>query len=192
MGAVADDLKRRIEAATPGDTVRGLVFNATFALVAELAGAAAARAIDPAGQAHRREYYSYPFADYLRVVQAALAVLEPRLGPPERVLWELGSRCATRWFASPLGRVMSAIGGGDPRRAISSAPVAYRSLARSGSPTVEWVGERHARVVFDRDLLLPSFHGGALTRGLLDLAGVHAQAEVREEGILGAVVDLRW
>jgi uncharacterized protein (TIGR02265 family) len=192
MRAVADDLRRRIEAARPRDTVRGLVFNATFALVAELAGAPAACATDPAGQGRRREYYSYPVADYLRVAQAALAVLEPKLGPPERVLWELGSRCAMRWFASPLGRVMSAIGGGDVRRAISSAPVAYRSVVRSASPTVEWVGERQARLVFDRDLLLPSFHAGALTRVLLDLAGVHAQAEAREEGILGAVVDVRW
>jgi uncharacterized protein (TIGR02265 family) len=192
MRADADDLTRRIEAATPRDTVRGLVFNATFALVAELAGAPAARAADPAGQGRRREFFSYPVADYLRVLRETLAVLEGRLGPPERVLWELGSRCAMRWFASPLGRVVSAIGGGDPRRAISSAPVAYRSLASSGSPTVEWVGERHARFVYDRDLLSPPFHGGALTRGLLELAGVNAQAEAREEGVLGAVVDLRW
>jgi uncharacterized protein (TIGR02265 family) len=189
---VADDLKRRIDAATPRDTVRGLVFNATFALVAELAGAPAACATDPAGQARRREFFSYPVADYLHVARAALPVLEPRLGPPDRVFWEFGSRCAMRWFASPLGRVMSAIAGGDLRRAISSAPIAYRSVVSSGSPTVEWVGERHARLVYDRDLLLPSFHGGALTRVLLDLAGVHAQAEAREEGFLGAVVDVRW
>lgn len=192
MRADADELERRLEAATPRDTVRGLVFNATFALVAELAGAPAACGADPAGQAHRREYFSYPAADYLRVAWASLAVLEPRLGPPDRVFWELGTRCAMRWFASPLGRVMSAISAGDLRRAISSAPVAYRSVVSSASPTVEWIAERHARLVYDRDLLLPTFHGGALARILLDLAGVHAQADARQEGPLGVVVDLRW
>lgn len=192
MRADGDDLDRRIEAATPRDTARGLVFNATFALVAELAGSPAACGIDPSGQARRREFFSYPVADYLRVARAALAVLEPRLGPPDRVFWEVGSRCAMRWFASTLGRAMSAITGGDLRRAISSAPVAYRSMISSASPTVEWVAERHARLVYDRDLLPPSFHGGALTRGLLDLAGVHAKAEARAEGVLGVVVDVRW
>jgi uncharacterized protein (TIGR02265 family) len=192
MPADADDLKRRLDAATPRDTVRGLIFNATFALVRELAGAPAACETDPRGEARRHEFFSYPVADYLRVAWAAVAVLEPRLGPPDRVFWEIGSRCAMRWLASPLGHVMMAISGGDPRRLLASAPVGYGSVVSYGARTVEWIGERHARLVLERDFLVPSFHCGVITRSLLEMGSVHARAEVREAAFLGAVIDVTW
>lgn len=192
MPADADDLQRRIAAATPRDTVRGLAFNATFALVRELAGASAAARTDPAGTAKRHELFSYPVADYLRVAWAAVSLLEARLGSRDRAFWEIGSRCAMRWFASPLGRVMSAISGGDARRGLTSAPAAYRNVVSYGVRKVEWLAERHARVSFERDFLLPAFHCGALTRALLDVAGVQARAEVHEAEFLRAVIDLGW
>ena len=192
MRADAGELKRRIEAATPRDTVRGLVFNATFALVGEIAGAPAACAIDPGARARRHEFFSYPVADYLRVLWAAVPVLEPHLGPPDRVFWEIGRRFAMRWFASSLGRVLSVISGGDPRRALDHAPVAYRHMVSYGVCTVGWVSERHARIVIERDLLVPPFHGGSVSRALLDLGRVDAQVEARETGSLGTVLDATW
>jgi uncharacterized protein (TIGR02265 family) len=192
MGFDAVSLAARIAASTHRDTVRGLIFNGAFEALRELAGEPAARACDPAGTGRRWDYFSYPVADYLRLAWAAAEVLEPRLGGAQAAFWELGARAGLHWLATPLGRTVAAIAGPDPRRLLSQTGAAYRTVVSYGTRTVEWLGERHARLLFRRDFLLPAFHCGVITAALREMAGVRARAEGRELEMLVSELDVAW
>ena len=83
MPADRRDLEARLAAATPDDTVRGLIFNAVFSVVSEALGDAAARACDPSGKGGRIDFFTHPVADFLRTCWDAADLLEPALGGPE-------------------------------------------------------------------------------------------------------------
>jgi len=60
MPADPADLQQRMAVATPGDTVRGLIFNAAFQVIGELESETAARECDPAGTGSRIDFFAYP------------------------------------------------------------------------------------------------------------------------------------
>jgi uncharacterized protein (TIGR02265 family) len=185
-------LAARIAASTPRDTVRGLIFNGAFEVLRELAGEPAARACDPAGTGRRWDYFSYPVADYLRLAWAAAEVLESRLDGVRGVFWELGARAGHHWLATPLGRTVAAIAGRDPRRLLSQTGAAYRTVVSYGTRTIEWLGDRHARLLFKRDFLVPDFHCGVFTEALWVMAGTRVRAEGRAMELLVAEYDVVW
>lgn len=192
MPSDRDDLDARLSAATPADTVRGVIFNATFELVAELAGTPAVVECDPAGKGRRHEFFSYPVAVYLRVAWGAADVLAGRLGGRDGVFRELGSRAARRWLCSPLGSALLAFAGRDPRRLLANAASGYRNVVSYGTRTIEWRGERHAHLLFRRDFLVPAFHCGALTAALETTCEAPFRAEGREVGFLDSEYDVTW
>lgn len=192
MPADPQDLVRRVAAATARDTVRGIIFNSAFALVREHVGDPAAAACDPRGTGGRSEYFSYPVADYLRIAWAAVASLESRLGSVDEVFAALGARAAERWLASPFGRVLHAFAGSDPRRILANAANGYRNVVSYGMRTVEWLGPRHARLVFRRDFLVPPFHSGVLGAALWRMSRVRLRVEGREVGFLESDYDVTW
>jgi uncharacterized protein (TIGR02265 family) len=187
-----DDLAARLSAATRHDTVRGVVFNAALDLVCELAGNPAAVECDPEGKGRRREFFSYPVADFLRIAWRAVEILAPRLGEPSGVFREIGARASRRWLASALGQTVVAFAGRDPRRLLSNASVGYRNVVSYGTRTIEWVHERHARLVFRRDFLVPPFHCGALATVLQETCGIPFRAEGREIAFLDSEYDVTW
>jgi uncharacterized protein (TIGR02265 family) len=192
MPAAGEDLDARLSAATPQDTVRGVIFNAAFSLLLELAGRPAPAECDPAGKGRRNEYFSYPVADYLRLAWAAVDRLEDRLGGRDAVFRELGGRAARRWLGSPLGAALLAFAGREPRRLLAHTAVGYRNVVSYGTRTVEWAGERHARLLFRRDFLVPPFHCGVLEGALETACGAPFVAEGRETGLLESEYDVTW
>jgi uncharacterized protein (TIGR02265 family) len=192
MAADPEDLRRRLSAATPRDTVRGIIFNSAFALLEELAGRPAAQECDRAGKGWRTEFFSYPVADYLELAWAATERLERRLGSTDRVFWELGSRAASRWLASPLGRTLAAIAGADARRLLSNTANGYRNVVGYGTRTIEWLAERHARLTFKHDFLVPVFHCGVITTAVDAMSGTRVRAIGRETGFLESEYDVSW
>jgi uncharacterized protein (TIGR02265 family) len=187
-----EELKARLAAAGPKDTVRGIVFNAAFALLRELAGQPAARECDPAGTGRRSEYFSYPVADYLRLAWAGADRLGERLGGADAVFWELGARAAGRWLDSALGRTLAAIAGTDPRRLVTNTATGYRNVVSYGTRTVEWLAPRHARIRFERDFLVPPFHCGVLVTALDRMGHVPVRADGRSRGLLESEYDVTW
>jgi uncharacterized protein (TIGR02265 family) len=192
MPPLGDDLEARLAAATPRDTVRGVIFNATFALITDLGGRPAAAECDPAGKGHRREFFSYPVAEYLRVAWCAADLLEKRAGSRGRVFEEIGAGAARRWLGSPLGHTLVAFVGRDPRRLLAHTAIGYRNVVSYGTRTVEWPGERHARLLFERDFMVPPFHCGVLTAALEVTCGIPFHAEGRDVGFLAAEYDVTW
>jgi uncharacterized protein (TIGR02265 family) len=187
-----EDLDARLAAATPLDTVRGVIFNATFTLLAEVAGKPAAVDCDPSGKGRRNEFFSYPVADYLRVAWRAADVLASRLGDRDRVFWEVGASASRRWLGGPLGSTLVAFTGRDPRRLLTNVANGYRNVVSYGARTIEWVDERHARLLFQRDFLVPPFHCGALTAALEVTCGIPFRAEGREVAFLESEYDVTW
>jgi uncharacterized protein (TIGR02265 family) len=192
MSADRRDLERRLAATTDADTSRGLNFNRLFDLVREKLGDAAAKGCDPQRKGSRTDFFSYPVAEYLRIAWDAADRLEPVLGSVDAVFDELGRRTVTGFLSSVLGRTVFAIAGRDPRRFVSAGPAGYRSAASYGERSVEWLGEKHARMTFKRDFMPPAFHRAVILAGLGASDARSPRVEAKATGPLDSEYDVSW
>ncbi len=192
MPADRRDLERRLAATTDADTSRGLNFNRLFDLVREHLGDEAARTCDPQRKGSRTDFFSYPVADYLRICWDAVDRLEPKLGSADAVFAELGRRTVTGFLGSVLGRTIFTLAGRDPRRFVSAGPAGYRSAVSYGERSVEWLGDRHARMVFRRDFMPPTFHRAVILSGLAASDAKHPKVEANATALLDSEYDVSW
>jgi uncharacterized protein (TIGR02265 family) len=186
------DLERRLAAVTDADTSRGLNFNTLFNLVKDELGPAAAKELDPSGKASRIDFFSYPVADYLRIAWGAAARLEGKLGSVDGVWSELGRRTVSSFLASTIGRTVFAIAGRDPRKVVSAGPSGYRTAVSYGERTVEWLGEKHARMVFKRDFMTAPFHAAVIRTALEATDATSPRVTGRETAPLATEYDVTW
>jgi len=192
MPADPADLQRRIAATTPGDTVRGLIFNASFQVIREMGGGAAVEECDPAGTGSRVDFFAYPAADYLRLAWAAANRLEPKAGSAEKVFFALGRRSGSGVLSSTLGKTLVTLSGMDPRRLIGFTAAAYRATVSYGERTVAWKGERHAHVTFRRDFMVPPYHCGVFTGAVEAVGGKNVKVTGSQTGFLEAEYQVTW
>lgn len=192
MPADPDDLARRLAAATPADTLRGLNFNAVFAVVRDALGPDTARAIDPAGKGARIDFVSYPAEEYLRIAFAAVERLEPRFGGAEAAWHEIGARSVGRFFDSTLGRTVLAIAGRDPLRFVSAAPGWYRAGVSYGERSVRYAGERRLVAEFRRDFIPPPFHRAVILTGLEAAGARGVSVDATPVGLLDTDFAVSW
>ncbi len=192
MPADRQDLAARVAAATPADTSRGLNYNSAFGLLREVGGAEAARRCDPLGKGSRVDFFSYPIGEYLEMAWCAAEFLEPRVGSIEEAFFALGARTVTDHLTSVLGRTLYAIAGRDVTRMLSNVPSSYRATVSYGERTVEWVGERRARLRFRRDFLVPDFHRGVIAAGVAGVGGTNVQVSGRQTGFLDTEYEVAW
>ncbi len=192
MPADRSDLARRLAECKPSDTSRGLNFNRLFDLVREKLGEDAARACDPQRRGSRIDFFSYPVAEYLRIAWDAADRLEPALGSVDAVFEELGRRTVTGFLSSILGRTIFALAGRDPRRFVSAGPAGYRSAASYGDRAVEWLGEKHARMIFRRDFMPPVFHRAVILAGLEATDAKAPRVDAKATGLLDSEYDISW
>jgi uncharacterized protein (TIGR02265 family) len=193
MPADRKDLAARIAAATPQDTVRGVVFNAIFSVVREDAGEDATRQVDTAKKGSRTEFFTYPVVDFLRIIWDAADLLEGKLGSTEAVYYKVGARAGELVAASMLGKTLLALAaGGGPRQLLAHMPGGYRATVSYGERTLTWIGEKHVRYVFTRDFLVPPFHAGVLYTGAKVGGGKNVRSTGRQTRLLEAVYDVIW
>ncbi len=192
MPADRRDLERRLAATTDADTSRGLNFNRLFDLVREHLGDDAAKACDPQRKGSRTDFFSYPVAEYLRIAWDAADRLEPRLGSVDAVFEELGRRTVAGFLGSVLGRTIFALAGRDPRRFISAGPAGYRASVSYGERSVEWLGERHARMTFKRDFMPALFHRAVILAGLGASDAKSPRVGAKATGFLDSEYDVSW
>lgn len=192
MPAPRDDLERRLALATSGDTVRGLIFNAIFGVVRDLAGDDVARACDPAHKAARVDFLSYPVTDFLRIIWDAADRLEDQIGGADQAFFQVGRRAGALVLDSMFGKTLITLAVNGPRQLLASAPAAYRGTVSYGERRVEFVGPTHGRLHFKRDFLVPEFHCGVIEAGM-ERGGAH-NVRVRGEqtGPLEATYDVVW
>ncbi len=187
-----NDLAKRIAAAKPSDTSRGLNFNTVFGLVTDLLGEGEAKKLDPHGKGGRVDFFSYPIADYLTITWDAADRLEDRLGSTEAVFRELGRRTITGFLASMLGKTIFAMAGRDPRRVISSGPAGYRSAVSYGERKVEFLGERSARMTFEHDFMPASFHSMVIETALHSTEARNVRVTGRDTAFLSSEYRIDW
>ena len=192
MPADRADLGARLAAATAADTSRGLNYASVLALVREQFGEDAARQCDPLGKGSRIDFFKYPIGEYLALAWNAVDRLEPVSGGVEAAFEALGRRTIEDHLASVLGRTLYAIAGRDPRRMVTNIPSGYRATVSYGERTVEWLGERHARVVFRRDFMPPAFHVGVMRAGIAGMGAKDPRVAGRPTGFLDAEFDVSW
>jgi uncharacterized protein (TIGR02265 family) len=192
MPADRKELELRVAATTDADTSRGLNFNRLFDLVREHLGEEAARACDPQRKGSRIDFFSYPVAEYLRIAWDAADRLEAKLGGVDGVWTELGRRTVSGFLASVLGRTVFAIAGKDPRRIVSAGPSGYRSAVSYGDRSVEWLGEKHARMIFKRDFMGPVFHGAVILAALEASDARRPRVVGRATSLLDSEYDVTW
>jgi uncharacterized protein (TIGR02265 family) len=186
------ELERRLAEVTEADTSRGLNFNRLFDLVREHAGADAARRCDPRGKGARFDLFAYPMREYLDAACTAAEVIGPRLGG-EDAFWEaLGRRSVTGFLGSAIGRAIFAVAGRDPRRLIGLAPVGYKAAASYGERSVEWLGDKRARLVMRRDFMPTAFHRGVILAALEPSEARRPTVEARATGLLDAEYLVSW
>ncbi|HZY02827.1 MAG TPA: DUF2378 family protein [Anaeromyxobacteraceae bacterium] len=192
MPADREDLQKRLDAATPRDTVRGFVFGSVLSFLSERLGEEAARACDPAGSTSRVDFFSYPATDLLQLVWNGADRLEAQLGAPERAFFALGQRAVARLLESALGKTLLKLAAGSPRRLLSQVPASYRTTVSYGERTVEWLGERSCRIVYRRDLFPLEYNRGLLVAGLETTPARNPRVEGRRTGPLDLVFDVAW
>jgi uncharacterized protein (TIGR02265 family) len=186
------DLQKRLAAATHGDMVRGIVFNAAFAVIREQAGEAAAKECDPMKTASRTDFFNYPVADFLKMAWAAAGRLEGKMGGADKVMYAIGHRAGSGVLSSTLGRTLSKLSGQNPRSLLSSTPGGYRATVSYGERMVEWKGDRQCRMLFKRDFLVPAFHCGVLSGAIESLGAKEVQARGWESGFLESQYEVSW
>jgi uncharacterized protein (TIGR02265 family) len=186
------NLQERIAAATPQDTVRGLIFNALLTLLEERLGEEAARACDPARSGSRVDFFRYPAADLLQLQWNAADRLEAQLGGVEPAFFRFGHRSVTKLLESTMGKTLLTLVGGSPRKLMGQIPGSYRTTVSYGERSVEWLGERSCRIHYRRDLFPVSFHLGLLTAGLEVTGAKKPRVEGRQTGRLDLLCEVAW
>ncbi len=179
-------------AATEADTSRGLSFNQLFNLVREYLGDDAARSCDPQRKGTRIDFFSYPIAEYLRIAWDVADLLEKRLGGIDAVFSRLGRRTVEAFLGSVLGKTIFAMAGKDPRRLVAAGPSGYRAATSYGVRTVDWLGDKHARLTFRREFMVPAYHRAVILTALGMTEARNPRVGIRVLSLLECEYDVSW
>jgi len=167
------ELAQRIELTRPEHTVRGFIFNALFALLSERVGSKAmARLEDEVRLKKPVDFFSYPAADFLRLLYSAVDLLEPHYGSVDDALRACGAATVNGFFESHVGNTLSKlVGRGDPKRAFSNTSTVYKTLVSYGTHDCEPLEGRRVRIIFRGDMQPMLFHEGSLKTALMAVGG---------------------
>ena len=173
MPSDKSELAQRIALTRPEHTVRGFIFNSVLALVSQRAGSeAVTRLTDQVKLKKPIDFFSYPAGDFLRLLYAAVDVLEPYYGSVNDTFRACGAATVTGFFESHVGNTLTKlVGRGDPKRAFASTPTVYRTLVSYGTHEYEALEGRRLKIVFRGDMQPMQFHEGSLRAALMAVGG---------------------
>jgi uncharacterized protein (TIGR02265 family) len=174
MPSDKSELAQRIAICKPEDNVRGFIFKAVYGLVEQQAGSAGMSRLQQQLRVNKVpvDFFSYPAADFLRLLYTAVDVLEPRYPTTQDTFRACGASTVTGFFSSYVGNtLMKLVGLGDPKRVFSSVDTIYSTLVSYGKRSFEDLGESRIRLHYRGDMQPIYFHEGALTEALKVLRG---------------------
>jgi uncharacterized protein (TIGR02265 family) len=126
MPSDKSDLAQRIAICKPEDTVRGFIFKSVYGLVEQRAGREGVERLQQQIRVSKMpvDFFSYPAADFLRLLYAATDVLEPHYPSLPDTFRACGASTVTGFFNSYVGNtLMKLVGLGDPKRVFSSVDI---------------------------------------------------------------------
>jgi uncharacterized protein (TIGR02265 family) len=168
------DLAQRIAICKPEDTVRGFLFKAVYGLVEQRVGPSGTDRMLMQLRINKMpvDFFSYPAADFLRMLYTAADVLEPHYASVEDAIRACGGATVTGFFKSYVGNtLMRLVGLGDPKRVFASVDTIYSTLVSYGKRTSEELGDKRLRLHYRGDMQPIAFHEGALREALQVLRG---------------------
>lgn len=173
MPSDKSELAQRIALTRPEHTVRGFIFNSILVLVARQAGSEAMAGLQELVKMKRPiDFFSYPAADFLRLLYGAVDVLEPYYGSVDDTFRACGAATVSGFFESHVGNTLTKlVGRGDPKRAFASTSTVYQTLVSYGSHDCEPMDGRRVRIVFRGDMQPMRFHEGSLRAALVAVGG---------------------
>ncbi len=165
------ELERRMCLATAEDTVCGLYFNSTLAVLQSVGDEALVkRCVEASGEERFLDFFHYPVRLQGQMVSAALPTLTEEYGSAEEALRQLGRLGAKHFLRAGVGKAMLSLSPGSPRQLLSSLPTAYRLSVSYGHYELKWTGPRSGRFVLKGDFMPHPFHEGTVST-LLERGG---------------------
>lgn len=160
------------------ETVRGFVFNAMLAHVADTKGPVLASGLQERFLKKKpNDLLSYPAHDFFKLMHACAEAMAEPAGIDEG-LRVMGYASATGFFRSPMGKMLLGIvGRGDPTRLMANEPTAYATSFSFGKRKYERTGERLMVLTHTEDYLPSPYNVGAL-QGAFDAVEAKAREVV--------------
>lgn len=184
--------EERFAAAKPVDVVRGCVINSIFAVARRHMGEPAVRALDPERTGGRQAFTDYPVSTALVVLRAAVPLLAPLEGGAASLMRRIGSDTIDAVKDSPIGKAGNQLRGNPKGLLQSFANSATPLLVGYGSRSLEWRGEREARITYRRGLLPAGVHAGMYGRMLEAVGAQGVKVDYREFDGLTQEFDISW
>ena len=174
MPSDKNDLAQRIAICKPEDTVRGFIFKSVYGLVEQRTGSTGTERLMQQLRVSKMpvDFFSYPVADFLRLLYAAADILEPQYPSVEDALRACGASTATGFFKSYVGSTLvKLIGMNDPKRLFTSVDTVYSTLVSYGKRSYEDLGPNRFRLDYKGDMQPIYFHEGTLTEAVRVMRG---------------------
>lgn len=188
-----EDLERRLELATPADSVRGTFFLGALETVRALEGEEGVReCVEAGGEPRFVTFFNYPVGAWLRVNEAAARVLEHRCGDWEEAQRKLGRRATADMLKSAAGKALLLLSRGETRRLLANMPSAYRAAVNFGERTVTWEGPTRGRVLMRRDFMPCAWHEGVLLEALEGMKAREARVRGSRLEVLDSEYLVSW
>jgi uncharacterized protein (TIGR02265 family) len=188
-------LDMRIGLATSSDNIIGLVLEGSLGYLAATYGSSTVDRIrkQVMGDKTFRSFFWYPVIHLLKVVRRLAD--ERRLGATcEDLLIGCGQNAFTSVLDSPVGKMLSTFGKGNPQALVANGPYAYTLAVRFGEREYTKTGENSADVAFTRDLFGPAFTVGVYKTAYKVVSSVDAvvTATITNEAGTDFIIHSRW
>ncbi len=172
-----ESLRRRIQLATEEDQIYGMICDSAFRAIRELLGDELAESARVSSWPVPQwvSLFRYPVADMLRLVDAAAELSENRgILSYGGMLERIGGFIARHLHELPLSKAYSLTAGNNPHdRLALSASSSSRLATTFGERSYERLGPTQARLLFQRELLGPSWVLGGYTATARSFTSLH-------------------
>lgn len=151
---------------TSDDTAMGLLFEGLFALLRETFNAQVVAGLERSalGEELLASFFRYPVAQLLKVSLTAMDLSPGVVVDASKFMRTFGARVARKTKDAPIARAVMQLGGGDPHRVLSSFAAGCKTILSFGERTPARLGERAARLSYERELLGPAFALGLIEK----------------------------
>ncbi|HEY8208351.1 MAG TPA: TIGR02265 family protein [Myxococcaceae bacterium] len=189
----ANDLAERLSMAAPGDTAKGVLFNAALTAVARVLDASAADACRAAtGERRFIDFFNYPVSSFLRLSFTAAELSRSKLGGLDAAFRTLGKQAVDDFLSTAAGKTLRSLGTREPHRLLATLPSAYRTALNHGERHILLASEDRYVLRMRRDFLPHAYHEGVLSALLPSLGLDGAQVLGRRVGVLDADYEITW
>jgi len=191
------DYEKRLPHAKPGDTLRGMYFNAVFNAVKSAAGEQALSQFrqslkDPELTRRFIDFSNYPVTDFLKLAAAATKLLAPHVGGQENAQRHIGKQAVTDFFTSMVGKTLLLLSGDSPVQVLSRLPSGYSTSVNWGERSVTILSEHSARVSYRSGLMPPCHNEGSLMGILQAAKAKNPQVRSYAKGVLDCDCEVTW